>query len=401
MSAKAAAVSILRAGRGWREDLINDGGGKPKPILANAITALQSGDWAGVLAFEEHSQTIVARKSGPWGDPKAVGDQEDRLATEWLQRQRILVNSATTHEAIQTVAMKNRFHRVRDWLDSLKWDGCPRIDQWLSLYLGSENSEFTQAVGARWLISAVARVYNPGCKVDCCVILEGPQGVGKSSALREIGGKYFTDEIADLGSKDAAMQLHGAWLVEIAELDSMSRSEVGKIKAFISRQTDRYRPAYGRHVIEVPRQCVFAGSTNRESYLKDETGGRRFWPVLCGKIDLDALRRDRDNLLAEAVHRFKEGAPWWLESPELRHLAEQQQAERYEGDPWDELIKPWLLGRSETSVSEVLQKCIDKPANNWNQSDMTRVARSLVSLGWEKRRARRSEGNVNRYFPCS
>jgi predicted P-loop ATPase len=152
----------------------------------------------------------------------------------------------------------------------------------------------------------------------------------------------FTDELADLGSKDAAMQTRGVWIIELSELDSLSHSDVARIKAFMSRTTDRFRPPYGMRLVESPRQCVFAGTVNHGTYLRDETGGRRFWPVACGQIDVDALARDRDQLWAEAKTRFESGAVWWLETADLVRMASDQQIERYEGDPWEEVIAPWL-----------------------------------------------------------
>src|SRR5262249_17793765 len=133
------------------------------------------------------------------------------------------------------------------------------------------------------------------------------------------------------------------WIIEIAELDSMNRSDVGRIKAFMSRSTDRFRPPYGKRVIESPRQCVFSGSVNHTTYLRDETGGRRFWPLACTRILVDELARDRDQLWAEAVVRFRSGCAWWLDSVELNLHAEREQGDRYESDPWQELIELWLV----------------------------------------------------------
>ena len=223
------------------------------------------------------------------------------------------------------------------------------MDRWLSTYIGVEETEYSRAVGLRWLISAIAQIYRPGAKADCCLILEGPQGIRKSTALRIIAGEYFTDELADLGSKDAAMQTRGVWIIELSELDSLSHAEVARIKAFMSRTTDRFRPPYGMRLVESPRQCVFAGTVNHSSYLRDETGGRRFWPVVCGQIDVDALACDRDQ---EAKVRFESGSFWWLDTMDLVQLASDQQEARYEGDPWEEVIGPWLESRA---------KCTDQP----------------------------------------
>ena len=211
-------------------------------------------------------------------------------------------------------------------------------------YLGAEDTPLNRAFGSRWMISAVARIMQPGAKVDHMLILEGPQGAKKSSALKVLAGaEWFTDELAEIGSKDAAQQMRGIWIIEIAELDAIGRAEVSRIKAFLTRTTDRYRPPYERYVVEVPRQCVFAGSVNPDTYLRDETGNRRFWPVRCGRIDLDALRRDRDQLWAEAVARYREGAIWWLDEPELIAEVKAEQDQRYHADAWDSRIDRWLV----------------------------------------------------------
>jgi len=277
---------------------------------------------------------------------------------------------------------------VKTYLHDLNWDGVQRVDSWLSSYLGAEDTEYARAVGSRWLISAVARILRPGAKADCCLILEGPQGIRKSTALKTLAGEFFTDELADLGNKDAAMQTRGVWIIELSELDSLSHSEVARIKAFMSRTTDRFRPPYGMRLVESPRQCVFAGTVNHSTYLRDETGGRRFWPIACGRIDVEALARDRDQLWAEAKVRFDAGCVWWLDSAELVRMASDEQTERYEGDPWEEVIGRWAEDRSDVSISEVLERCLQKPQGLWTQSDKNRAARCLRFLGWERYRER-------------
>jgi predicted P-loop ATPase len=374
--------------------------------LANAITALRvAPEFSGVLGFNEFTLGTTMLKPVPWSECHEGmnwTDHEDRLTADWLQRTGIFVSVEIAAQAVQVVAKDHPFHPVRTYLDSLQWDGTKRIDSWLSHYLGAEPNEYTAAVGARWLISAVARIYRPGVKADCCIILEGPQGLKKSTALRILADPWYTDEIADLGSKDAALQTRGIWIIELAELDSISRSDVARIKAFMSRSTDRFRPPYGKRVVEQARQCVFAGSVNHFNYLRDETGGRRFWPVLCRRILIEDLQRDRDQLWAEAVARYRAGDNWWLNTKELNLLAASEQADRYEGDPWDDLIARWVddplpalepenphskerpalqpftSSCDSVTIEDVLRHCICKRQDLLTQSDKTRVARVLT-----------------------
>ena len=397
------------AGTAWRKDLLrskppmNTTEGRILPVLANAIAAFRHApEWGGVLAFNEFGFGTVVLRPAPWGVvPNGEWtDHEDRLATEWLQRQGILVSVEVAGQAVQTAARDHPFHPVRAYLQGLEWDGVERVDRWLSSYLGAEDTEYSRAVGSRWLISAVARIFRPGAKADCCLILEGPQGIRKSTALRTLAGQYFTDELADLGSKDAAMQTRGVWIIELSELDSLSHSEVARIKAFMSRTTDRFRPPYGMRLVESPRQCVFAGTVNHSTYLRDETGGRRFWPVGCGRIDVDALAHDRDQLWAEAKERFDAGAVWWMETAELIQMASDQQIDRYEGDPWEEVIAPWLDSHPSVSISEVLEKCLQKAHALWTQTDKNRAAHCLRALGWERYRERHGSRLEWRYRKC-
>lgn len=378
------------AGATWRNGLLLNLNGTVKPALANAITALRGApEWAGVLAYNEFAHFTVLRKPAPWLKPDAefVADwtpNHDTLATEWLHHQGIFVSVDVTGQAVEAVARECPFHPVRAYLKGLAWDGTPRLETWLSEYLGADQSPYAAAVGSRWMISAVARVFEPGCKADCCLILEGEQGIRKSTALRVLAQPWFTDEIADLGSKDAALQTRGVWVIEIAELDSMSRSDVGKIKAFMSRMTDRFRPPYGKRPIDSPRQCVFAGSVNHGAYLRDETGGRRFWPVECkaAVIDVDALADVRDQLWAEAAALYFDGKAWWLDSMELTREAQEEQAARYEGDPWDEVIMAWVEDRDSVSIADVLAICLEKKKDMWSHLDKIRVARCLRAHGW-------------------
>jgi predicted P-loop ATPase len=227
------------------------------------------------------------------------------------------------------------------------------------------------------------------------------------------GERWFTDELAEIGSKDAAQQMRGVWLIEIAELDAISRAEVSRIKAFLTRTVDRYRPPYERYVIDVPRQCVFAGSVNPDTYLRDETGNRRFWPVRCGTIDLDAIRRDRDQLWAEAVARYRAVAIWWIEDRELIAAAQGEQESRYHADAWDARIDRWLAFErrrvnhgypgcddwheeeveraallADVSVGAILEQALDIEPARWTRADQMRVTAFLKVRGWQRYQAR-------------
>jgi predicted P-loop ATPase len=221
--------------------------------------------------------------------------------------------------------------------------------------------------------------------------------------LKTLGGAWFTDEIAELGTKDASLQTLGVWIIELSELDSMSRGEVSRIKSFMTRATDRFRPPYGRRIITSPRQCVFAGSVNHNTYLRDDTGGRRFWPVQCGNIRIKDLIRDRDQLWAEAAVQYKIGSVWWLDSKALNAQAEEQQADRLEDDPWQTPIaewcsRQWSNGETSVGIADVLQMCIQKPKERWIQADLNRVSRCFRVLKLRRRRMGTRENREWRYI---
>lgn len=336
------AEEATKPRRSWKSRLLRTPRRAIKPILANAIIALREApSWFGAFAHNEFSRQAMLMAAPPWEihpadwTPRPVTPHDDLLITDWLQTQGIIVNPSTAAQAIEAVAQERPFHPVREYLDGLRWDGVPRLKTWLADYLGADENTYTSSIGTCMLVGAVARIHNPGCKVDNVPIIEGPQGIGKSAALRALFDPWFTDEIADLGSKDAAMQTCGTWLIEWAELDTMLRGETSRTKAFITRTTDRFRPPYGQRVIESPRSCVCWGTTNSEDYLKDETGNRRFWPIRARKIKLDALRSIRDQLWAEAQEHYFAGTPWWIDNPDVHHAATEEQAGRYVGDPWD------------------------------------------------------------------
>jgi predicted P-loop ATPase len=393
----------------WSKGLIRYASGAAQGILANACLALREQiDVQFMLAYDAFAMRTVVIARPPWEFdpahplgmcfvPRPWGPHDDLLATEFLQRAGIPVKVQTAAQAVEIVAQERTFHPVLDYLDELEWDGKQRLDHWLTEHLGVVETPYTQSIGRAALIGAVARIRNPGCKLDTVPIIEGAQGVGKSSAARVLFDPWFSDDLAELGTKDAALQMQGAWGIEISELDAMSRAEVSRIKAFVSRTTDRFRPPYGSRVIESQRACVFWGTTNSDAYLKDESGARRFWPVKAGRIDLDGLRRDRDQLWAEANRLHAAGAAWWIVNPEAQRIAEGEQVARYHGDPWDDAIGEYLKTVADVSIAEILHEVLHIDIGRQTQADMNRVARCLKARSMIRTQVRTGDKRAWRY----
>jgi predicted P-loop ATPase len=379
--------------------------GEARDIICNVVLILRHEPvFAARLRWNELKEAVEAGDL-PWrpGGWAAWTEADDLELTNWCQGQGVYVRKTICAGAVQIVARDVRHHPVREYLSKLVWDGKPRLDTWLRDYLdvGAEDvgkeaagdekaaadprATYHRKVGRAFLISAVARVYEPGCKVDHTLILEGAQGRLKSTTavVLAVEPDWFTDEIADLGTKDSAQDLRGKWLVEIAELSAMKRAEVERIKAFISRKVDHYRPSYGQRSEDFPRQCVFIGSTNADAYLADETGGRRFWPVRIGKIDIERLRRDRDQLWAEAVAAYKAGEKWWLDE-EAENLARAEQEDRRQQDPWERPVLDWAADKGDVPIADVLDKALEIPRGLQDQSAQNRVARILKAHKWER-----------------
>ena len=399
----------LRAGQSaqssaWTDELQLDDEGGVLPLLANLILYLwHHPDWRGVLGFDQFAARVVIRKPPPWGDEApdtALTDHHETQIRIWFQRQQIKAAMGDVGRAVQAAARDNPFHPVREYFDQLVWDGTPRLDKWLVTYLHADDTPYARAVGPRFLISAVARINEPGCKVDHVLVLESSQGKIKSEALRTLAieDAWFTDRLSNLGSKDAAIEVAGAWLVEMAEMDALTRASSSASKGFLTRRFDRFRPPYGRHLIQLPRQCVFVGTINPPvgGYLTDPTGARRFWPVAChGRIDRDGIERDRDQLWAEAIARYNVGAAWWLETRELEALATAEQKARFKVDPWQPRVERWIGRRERVRLADVLSGAlrIVAPTDQTRTMQM-RVASILTNLGFTKCRP----GHRNREY---
>lgn len=367
--------------------------------LRNVALILENApEMSGVIAFDDFAARLVALRASPAGAPGAWTDSHDLATTAWLQGSQwgVDANDDLVSRAVRYVAAKVRVHPLREKLRSLVWDGTARLDTWTVTCLGAEDTPVHRAIGTTWMLGAVARAFRPGCKVDAALILEGEQGKRKSTALSILALGYFSDELADIGSKDAAMQVHRAWIHEIAELDAFGRVEMSRVKAFLTRTHDRFRPPYGRHVVELARQCVFAGSVNHGDWLTDETGGRRFLPVRVGAIDLEALRRDVEQLWAEAVVRLEAGDLTYIPDGDLNDDLRAHVAQRYRIDAWHESVATYARIHETFSVSDLLEHVGIEPARR-GQAEANRVAKIVKFLGYVRFQQRNGDERVWRY----
>ncbi|MGF7163498.1 putative P-loop ATPase [Rhodoligotrophos appendicifer] len=390
--------SVLRYKDGSRRVLIND-------VLNAKLLIEHHPLMRETLAYNEVTRRSMIMKQPPWvpsssekWKPREIEEADTVDARAWLCGQGVDQSRSDTYALLKAAASRNRLNPLRDWLLALKWDRQSRLEKWLSYYLGVDDSPYSRAVGQCWMISAVARVMKPGCKCDTMLILQGDQGIFKSTAIRVLTGEeYFTDDPGEAGTKSAIENMAGKWIIEYSELDSMSKATADRVRAWLSRKEDRFRPPYEVAARDFPRTCVFVGTTNRDTFLKDETGGRRFWPVRCISIDVDGLQTDRDQLWAEAVHVFNAGTKWWLTSPDVIAAAKEAQEGAYEMDTWESRIARWLIGKGETKIGEILEGPLDVAVGKHDQVAQNRVARVLKRLGWERAR-RRVHGGMEWYY---
>lgn len=371
--------------------------GSPKDCYHNVVHILQGHpEWMGALGADDFAKRIEVRRPTPCGHESGHiwTTQDDMKLGLWLQQQcgLLIKNPSTIEQATGYVAKTAPFHPVREWLESIQWDGQHRVLDWLPKYLGASMSAYHMLVGQFFLVALVQRIYEPGCAMRAVPVFEGVQNAGKSSSVRALAEPWFADTPFHVGHKDSYQQLHGQLIYEISELESFNRSESALVKAFVSSREDFFRAPYDRKPEKHPRQTVFVATTNSSQYLKDWTGGTRFWPVKCGdEIDIHKLREDRDQLLAEALQRYQIGEPTFPVSAEHRRWFSEQQEERLQGHPWEDLIGAWLHERTQdtTTVSEVLiDACkVDPGRMNLNGQDAQRVAQILHKLDWVRKRS--------------
>ncbi len=350
-------------------------------------------EFSKALSYCDFSYRIIKRREimpqvtdGEWID------SDTSAALIWMARKYGFEPSdPKLAHALVNVAKHNRFHPVRDYLENVVWDKKERLANWLAdVYESDAPPDYLAAAGKKFLIGAVARIFRPGCKMDNVLILEGEQGLRKSTSVHKLFGEWFSDSPIPLGDKDSYQNIQGIWCHELAELDSFNKAESTTAKNFFTQTRDRYRPSYGHRAEDFPRQTVFVGTTNQDEYLKDYTGNRRYWPVKCRIANLELIEAYRDQYWAEAVHLYKQGATWWIESEAERQLFEAEQDSRLQVDPWQYHIERYLTkdaGEYVTSA-EILSDAIKKDAGHVTKADQNRISPIMQAIGWKHKKKR-------------
>lgn len=406
-----------------------DRDGKVKKTFHNLMNYMKmprtdGGLWK-VFGFNDFTGQVEFLNPAPWhrgklphggtgGSGGMIQDHDLKLLKGYLvSKFGLEMPIGAIEEAVTNVAHMAgcRFHPVREYLDSLKgtWDGKPRIDTWLIDYAGVKDTPYTRAVARKTLCAAVKRIYHPGCKFDHILVLEGAQAAGKSQLVEALAGRWSADFSIDPSNKDTVDAMQGKWIVEMAEMSVLNRAEMAALKAFITRRIDRVRQAYGRLTREFPRQSIFIGSINPEgdgSYLTDSTGNRRFWPVeAADRIDFAGIRRDRNQLFAEAIVKA-ENEVIYMENEDLAAEARAEVSERHAEDPWTERIAAWLreatgvngAQKSFVTAREIFVDALGGVDKNFARRDMVRIANVMRAQGWTAGVHREGEVVVRGYL---
>ena len=377
-------------------------GDNRKPNTANVHEMLTKNNlWSRVFAFDEFSNRalLVCKPPFATGNPKhfkarPIKDSDYTQVQMWIQRNWGHVSKNVVIDAVNAACEAEIISPVRHYLENLS-PSTLDIEAVFETYFGvvpedDKHRDFIRAASSTFLKQAVARAVEPGCKADIVVVFEGGQGIGKSTGLRALfGADWFKDSMPPMGSKDASDYIVGAWCIELAEMAFQKKAEIEQQKAFISKQEEKYRPAYGRNEIVFPRRCVFAATTNRDDWAVDETGNRRFLPVNTTKIDVAGLERDRDAIWSASYAAYQKEPKWWL-SDDLAAYSEEEAKKRHESDAWIELIHKYLPYRCELSIREAFEGCF--PQNNADdcpidlqkitRQDQRRMGKCLIAAGW-------------------
>lgn len=356
----------------------------------------------GCFVLDVFADQVTIVKPLPWDDRRfnmRLLDNNDIIRLRsLLESKGLRMAKGCVKDAVFAAAWNRQINPAQDYLKSLVWDGKARLDNWLITYLGAKDQEadYVRRVGACWVIAAAKRIFEPGAPFHHMLVLEGGQAAGKSTALRTLATfgrdrpiEYFSDRVTfdHIDKSDFASFAAGHVILEFQELSGMGKKDRNKIKQWITQTIDEYRKPYEAVPTRFPRQFVLAGTTNETQWLTDPTGDRRFWPVkVADRLDTDGLMRDREQLWAEAVHRYRAGELWYIKPEDpVYKLMQNEQAIRNIGDPWEDAIMSGLTGLRTTTIDYVFTDILHIQKDRWDQRSRTRIADTLTKNGWENK----------------
>lgn len=362
--------------------------------------------------YDEFRERILTTWRSP-DRPREWNDDDDSCLLVHLQRTLSWhkLTMGPMREGFKAFLQNRRRNPLTEYLNGLTWDGIERLPTFLSDAYDTPNDAYHQAVGRCWLMSMVRRAFYPGCQVDTIPVLEGAQGIRKSTSLEILGGEFYTSLPRGFGDVEFLQVMEGCWLGEIPDMASFRGRDLEHIKAFITIREDRYRRKYARHAVTRPRQCVFAATDNTGDWNGDVTGARRFWPFVCKTVNIDYLKSNRDQLFAEAVVRVRRGELHY--DVPMHDQIEQAEARRH-ADAWEEVIERyvneipkedhgetfWIKRPQplvELRINDILEHALQIPAGKWDRGSQTRVAKALQALGWRRSRRRNGESRYWAY----
>ena len=370
--------------------------GNRKATFHNAVSLLKyNTDLKENFRYNRFSSIDEISHRPPWGSfgdyPRRINDM-DIIQLKHFLRQTYSIEFAksTLDESIMQVSTNNSFDPVLKYLDSLEWDGVSRVDNWLHTYMGADDNRYTRCVGSMTLVAACARIAKPGIKYDYMLILDGDQGIGKSMALQALGGQYYKEISLTDRSKETIENMQGCWIIEVAEMAVFKRKDIESLKNFITTSTDVTRLPYLRRSNDYPRRNIFIGTINPDTsgYLTDSSGNRRFFPVDCRDIKVTDIRKDRNQLFAEAYKMFKDGFPLYIKDKEIAADAIKAQTAKEFADSWADPIEEYLIGKDIIRTIDVWTECLKGFSSSIQKADQIRVNNVLRKLGWENKTIR-------------
>ena len=382
--------------------------GRPMDCRENVMYCLQlDPQLAGLVRQNDFTHLIERVRETPWGHPAGEWNEEDDLMLgEYLLRTyRLAVKATSTlRNGVLMAARSAKYNPVHDLIRAQPWDGIDRLEHWLTDVYEINERPYTRLIGKCFIMGMVKRALQPGCKFDYMLIIKGEQGLKKSTAFRALAYPFFTDNAIRMGDKDSLMAMQLVWIAESAELESLNKSETTQIKQFLSAQEDMFRPPYGSQLIRAKRHAVNVGTTNADTFLKDATGDRRFWPLEVQVVNADVLENMRLQLFAEALHRLEAGERYWPTKEEERELIFPEQEPFKRTDPWEDMIDAYVnrdtpdkhddpldpvnAKREFFSTIEIYEKALLIKADRIDGAGNmdTRISNAMRALGFDRHR---------------